>query len=377
MVDRQKILMGCVAGVVGLYGFVRLTHVLLIEPRRAQIAALEHEQSRRATLENLLATIPAAEGRWYEQTRRTLSADPDQAHNEFYNDIARMTNEVGLHKDLRLGKRTAIRFRDRQRRGFVELPLAISVKGQLESLVRFMRALHELPYHARVSNISVSPVQAGAARNERGRGRRSEQESVELSITMVVSTLTLPKLPGVQHPVHDPHDPEPAPSRPLLADVEPDEYEKIAAVNIFQLYVPPPPPPDPPVERPPVARTEDPPRQPPPDPRKGTENLYLRGTVSLHGEPIAYVVDETRLTEEPRRFRLNDRIDDGRLVLIHPSGIVVQSPTSPDGLALADAGDRQFLYFYAFRKSFREREPIDVDEPTEIARILRDVLRDE
>lgn len=374
MVQREKILVGCVIGAVGLLGGVKLVQSQVIAPRRAQITALSEERERRDKLETLVAGIDAAHQRWYQQTQRTISADPAEAHKDFFEDIGRLTSEAGLTKELRIRKRTPMRFKDKARKGFVELPLAVSVKADLPSLVTFFQRFHELPYQTRVTSVTISP-EVESAGGEKKR-RNAAHHSTELSVSVVLSTLVLPRLPELEHPLCDRENPpDPSQASAALALREASAYEEIARLNVFQLYHPPPPQP-PPDETPKVAKTDKPPAPPPADPRKGTEHLYLKGTVSLNGVPVAYVADDSKLEEEPKKYHLNDRIDDGRLVLIHHSGIVVQSPTPahPDADEPDSPGAEQQLYYYAFRKSFKEREPLSLDEDSELARLVRAVL---
>ncbi|MEP0848368.1 MAG: hypothetical protein HRF50_16290 [Phycisphaerae bacterium] len=374
MVQREKILVGCVIGAAGLLGGVKLVQSQVIEPRRAQIAAVIAERERRDKLETLVAGIDAAHQRWYQQTQRTISADPAEAHKDFFEDIGRLTRETGLTKELRIRKRTPMRFKDKSRKGFVELPLAVSVKADLPSLVAFLQRFHELPYQTRVTSVTISP-EAESAGGEKKR-KNAAKHSTELSVSIVLSTLVLPRLPELDHPLCNREDPpDPSQASAALAMRKASDYDEIARLNVFQLYHPPPPEP-PPDETPKVARTDKPQPAPPADPRKGAEHLYLKGTVSLNGVPIAYVADDSKLEEEPKKYHLNDRIDDGRLVLIHHSGIVVQTSTPPNpGAVESDASrSEQHFYYYPFRKSFKEREPLTLDEDSELARLVRAVL---
>lgn len=380
MVQREKILAGAMAGAIGLFGAFQLIQTQIVAPRATQIETLQRERLRQSRLENILAGAPATLERWHALTRRTLSASPDEAHKLFYKHVAELIAASGLREATNakvISQGQPLRFKERTRRGFVELPLSVAVEGELPQVVEFLRRVYELPYLVRVGSLNISRDASEPPGGER-RNRRSGRSETRLNVTMKLSTLVLPRLPNVEHPTYDPAlppDSQPA-ELPPLARRDPDAYEEIARRNLFQLYVEPVRE----VVRSEPAHNDKPPPQapppPPPDPRRGTDNLYLTATVSLDGEPIAYVIDQSRREEEPRKYRLNDPIDDGRLVLIHPTGIVVESPNPPPGEPAADENrpDQRYLYFYPFRKSFRERELLRPDENTEIARLVRAVL---
>ena len=93
------------------------------------------------------------------------------------------------------------------------------------------------------------------------------------------------------------------------------------------------------------------------DPRAGADQKFVRSTVGLDGEPRAYVVDKQQLDQPPTAYRLDDPIDDGKLILIHPQGIVVRSNGKN--------------YFYPLGSSFRDREELSAADRPEIWDALR------
>jgi len=202
------------------------------------------------------------------------------------------------------------------------------------------------------------------------RAQRGPQEPM-LNVSMTLSTLVLPKLPQVESRtleglnLDDPEALRAAGITPLdyLHEEQPLAYNKMLASNIFRIYRPKPPPPRP------VARNTTPRKPPPPpppvDPRRDADKFVLLGTTSLNGELIAYIRDERQAYEPPMRKRLNDPVDDGRIVLVHPKGIVVQ---------VTQGRERGRLFFYPLGRTFKEREPVDPVKHAEIKRLLDQVL---
>ncbi len=377
MVQREKRVAVVMLGAIAVLGGYSLIRAVVIQPRQDQIAALHQERARRDKLDNILAGEAASRERWHDLTRRTLSTHADEAHKQFFKDAADLIAASGLREPSNAKVISAgqpIRFKDRTRKGFVELPLSVTVEGDLTQLTEFLIRIYELPYLVRVNSVTIARDASEGAGGSSARGRRAAREaSTKLSVAMKLSTLVLPAIPDVEHPVYDPTsatETQPV-SMSLLATRDVSEYEEIAKRNLFELFRPPPPP-EP--ERPAVADSRPPkPQEPPPrDPREGTEDLFLTATLSLNGEPVAYVSDQSRREEPPQKVRLNEQLDDGRLVLIHPSGVVVQSPMPPAGGAGGEGGT--YYYYYAFKKSFRDREPLNLDDATEVARQLRLVL---
>jgi len=207
-----------------------------------------------------------------------------------------------------------------------------------------------------------------------GRRRRADNREPQLSITMMLSTLVLPEVPEVAHPTLDPErldDPNAVGriAAARLAAEDPGEYDRIAELNFFKLYQPPvvrrEPLPEKPAE---VVRAPEPAPKPVVDPRRDAHRYVLQGVGHLPDGPVAYVADTDEVLEPPRVYRLNDEIDDGRLVLIVPEGIVVR--VRPPGAAAEAARN----YFYPLGATFKERQEVDEQELPEIARLLRLVL---
>jgi hypothetical protein len=95
----------------------------------------------------------------------------------------------------------------------------------------------------------------------------------------------------------------------------------------------------------------------------------LQGVGGLEEGPVAYVVDPDDPTEPPQEYRLNDEVDDGKLVLIVPEGMVVRVPPK--------SGQRQppTHYFYPLGSNFKEREEVDPSVHPQVSRLLQLVLK--
>jgi hypothetical protein len=133
---------------------------------------------------------------------------------------------------------------------------------------------------------------------------------------------------------------------------------------MWQNYVPPRPPKPPVVveapedggpEKPSVVR-------PPVNRRPDADKLRVIGTAALDGEPVVYVQNTQKLTEPPAKHHLGDKVDDGEVVLIHPTGMVVRATDEkrPAGRT------REIDYFYPLGGTFKERERLEADEHPDV-----------
>jgi len=97
------------------------------------------------------------------------------------------------------------------------------------------------------------------------------------------------------------------------------------------------------------------------NPRPNADKYKLVATTSLRGARMACVLEETVVERvEVKRYRLDEPIDDGTLVLVHPSGIVVRS------LASGHPTD----FFYRLGATFAEREHLDPVEHADVYEAL-------
>lgn len=376
MNQRERVLAGCVASVIVVSGGYALIKSQVYEPAQQLKADIASEREYRNTLEVRLNGSEGIVQRWQEQTGQTLDQEWFAAHQAFREDVGLLLKRNNLTDGLKINKHKERVAKDGPREGFIELPLAVRVEGRLTDLDNFLRDFFQRPYLVRLDKLQLGAEHTRKSK-KRKKGARSEPQ---LGISMILSTLVLPKVKNVDHPTFDLaafNNPDPEAELVLAAaprlrwQEEMDTYGEIAEKNVFENYEPPPPPPvarDRP--KPLEQRKEDPPPPPPPvNPRPDADKLVVRGTGWLDDGPIAYVARSDRLDEPPTGYRLNDDVDDGRLVLIVARGIVVRT-TPPK------RGPRRPAkhYFYPLGSTFAEREEVDPDAHPEIERQLRVVL---
>jgi len=347
MTGREKIIAGVVGGVVALAGGFKLTRLAVIEPLTSLNESLETAAEKKANLEDFVEQHQNVTKDWEAYTARTFSDNVEKAKVSFFSEVARLLELHDLTEDHRITQSTP----RKQKTGLVEVSLRVHAKGSLEAVVGFMRDLRQWPYLARLSNVSLRAEKGSSARKTRERGRRGDERAT-LAVSMIATTLVLPPLKGTKHQPPDPNQPAPT----YLAH-EPEAYDEIAQVNFFKKYEPPRTvvhKPGPEEER----DEPEPERRPPP--RPDMRVVYV-GT--LNGEAVAYIVDDDHREVPAVKYHLNDEIDDGKLVLIHPKGIVVR--------VAKERGSREEFenYFCPRNTSFKERLPLAQADP-EIIREL-------
>ena len=377
MNQRERVLASCVAGVIVAYGGFTLVKSQVYEPGKELAADIQEELACREELQVRLNGAAKTIQAWQRQTGQTLDGEWFAAHQTFREDVSLLLKRNNLTEDLKINKYREHIDKDGSREGFVELPLSVRVNGKLGDLGNFLKDFFQRPYVVRLDKLELTAEQT--SKSKKRRGGRTEPK---LGISMTLSTLVLPNVKGVDHPMFDLaafNNPDPdvelvmvTPRR--LWQEQMDRYGEIVEKDPFTNYEPPsPPPPPPPVtqKEPQQEKTDDPPPPPPPplDPRPKAHKLVLNGVGWLDDGPIAYVTNTDAPGDPPDGYRLNDNVDDGRLVLILPEGIAVR--VTPKGASRQPAKD----YFYPLGGTFRDREEINPSEHPSIARQLQVVLK--
>ncbi len=365
MSPREKILASLIAAVILLVGGVSLVRSRLVEPLNQKRATLRQLNERRGELELRLAHEAATRNDWQDRTKRMIATGAFEAEELFRSDLAQMLRNAGL-ADVSLRPRAALVTKKGFREGFIEVPFSINAQGTLDQVVGFLREFYQRPYYVRISELSLSAVQTGAAAAaRRGANRRGGADEPLLNVIIVASTLVLPETPGIKPVPLDPNQIT-QPDTWLLAQADLNSYNDIATVNLFRLYEPPkptPPRPDPPVAQ--NTERPTPPVAPPRDPRADMRELRLAATTSTNGDLVAWIVRKGAY-EAPQPVRLNEVFDDGKLVLIHPTGIVIR--VLPEGDPQSPPTD----YFYVLgAEDLYERVVVDPAEHPDIARDLQ------
>jgi hypothetical protein len=230
------------------------------------------------------------------------------------------------------------------RRGFTELPIMVDTEGTLSQLTDFLHDFYATGYRVAVDKISLAPVGG---------------ESPKLKIQIELLTLTLPKLGRVAHVTYDPltYAAELAEDSVGPAPCVRAEYDVISDRIRFK-----PVPMD-------AGRGMEPETALVPipvDSREGADKLSVTSAVWFAADPFVYVRDDGKITGPPREVRLNEALDDGNLVLIHRTGVVVRVKENPC--------DAATLYFYPLGRKFTEREEINAGQNPEIFQLAQAVL---
>ena len=383
MTRRERTLALCVAGALGAFGLYKAGRLVLWAPVEAQRAGLVREQARAVRLQNRLKEFERAELEWQTLTRRTLSTDPTDAQRRFREDIQELLEVHGLRNP----KVTPGNFAKRKNE-FVDVPLTITASGTLKEIVGFLTDFYRRDYLARLDKVTLAADQSvvgnvnnprrrpGGTRRGRNSGADAAAPAAEvppaeplygpegplLRVNITAVTLVLPVIKGVPHPVMETIGPT-ADAGPLGHELA--AYNQIVDRNLFKPWEAPRPvaPPPPPTTD--VAVGPQPPPPPPTPPpanlRPNADKYKLVATTSLRGERMACVLDETVVERvEVKRFRLDEPVDDGTLVLVHPSGIVVRTVE----------GGHPTDFFYRLGTTFAERQQLDPVEHADVYEAL-------
>lgn len=378
---REKLLAGCLVGVfmlAGLWMIVRWGVVARwqgLNERIAQTAKKERDLRRR------LEEAREAKSRWAAIT--PVSHNPEIGAQRFREDLSQLLDRHGLGADCTLQKLPP---RKLKISGFTEVRFSITTRGSLRQVLDFLCDFYRRQYPAKLEVINLTAEEQGrranmAARNRaRPAGRRAEPatpaspsdaDGPRLNVSITATALVLPELSlgGAKIP-QDPRDPLEPPAGSLgQLPRERAEYNLVLERNLFKPWQPPiveaPPPLPPPGggDNPKVNTpiAEVPKAEPRPE-------KTLIGVASTDRELAAWVREEARRDLAPERVQVNDTVDDGRLVLVVPRGMVVQVP-SPSGSGL----DYRY-YLYKLGNRFSERELLDPERYPDIQRELEQSL---
>lgn len=370
MTGNEKKLLAAFGGVVGVYfGYMTLDS-LYITPRRELADKVAAEENRLRTLLDEMDKTKATNADWTRQTQRTLSLKRDEAQLVFRDQIAKLLEKHQLHFGHSLSPQQPREIKKDSRKGFVELPLQMSIEGKLANLTAFLEDVQKLPYYVSVDKLvlNASAADQGLTGSSTGKDKKgarpaASKDGPTLRAELRLSSLVLPKVPDVAHLVSDPgkEGAEPA-LKPRDAE---GSYATVAATNVFRPYAAPEPLPVKVTEtKPPEAKPG--PVAPPPPPR---DTRVLVGTPSLNGEPVAFLRDELKKSDAPEELRLNASVGDngkGKLVLVHPKGIVIRV-AEPN-----DAPPKN--YFVALGQKISEREELTAQAHPDVYAMLSRVV---
>lgn len=418
---RQRMLAIAGAIVVGGAALYQFGAWAFYRPLQKLNSDLQAVQSRKEHLLALLKNQQDALGEWRDWYGRALHERDTEAELRFREDLAQLLEKHGLREGLSLSpgaKRTATN-------GFVEVPFTVNVVGTFEELVSFLVDFYQRPYLARIRDLTLisedtglNPKRtAGAAASEAarsggsaGRGGRAggragrngasspgaapaasagghvEAKDARLRITLTAVALVLPPistmkadrkplaelLPALKDfkPTVLPHVPEEWPTVKRLSR-DASELSGVMNTYVFTKFVPKPEVVvQKPTETQPVAKVDTPPPTLPPPVRPNADKQFVIASVSLNGQPAVLVRDDSA-GGATRRYAIEEPVDDGTVILIDPTGMVVRVPHKPAPGQPADAEAGHEDYFYPLGKSFRDRQPFQPELHAELARQLR------
>lgn len=370
MTRREKVLALCVGGALGGLALVTLVRWAVLTPFqnvRSQIAD-EHRRSR--NLQTALRQADSVEAQWRELTARTLGVDARDAQRRFQEDMQQLLERHGL-RDAKVAPGAITPYKNGSR----GIPFTISASGTLKEVVGFLCDFYCRDYLARldkvritadqavISEVNTTRIRPGAtARPGRTPPPTSRREPTYgpdgpvLKVSVSAITLVLPELRDLEHAAAD---------KVVELDGGRLQRERAAYTAIFDrnLFMPHRETPrvasvpDQPTKPAPDTEQQPPPPPPPPPPPDGRDQIFVKATASLEGEPVAYVYDEQQRDQPPTKYFLDGPFDEGTLILIHPRGLVVRVGTKD--------------YFYPLGKSFVDREALSPIDHPEVWEALR------
>lgn len=395
MKPREKILAILTGTVVLVLFGTKLVQWTVIAPFQELDRRISDAHSRREKIGQTLASLSNVEQKWKDLAGRTLGDTPDVVKERFEADLQQLLQMNNLHSGAKVTPSQTFTNRDT---GITEITFTVETMGSLQSLTDFLCAFERRNYISRIEKLTVTPERlsrnpavaaapSSAGRRPPARGSRPGQpvantatlhepgpgggaamDGPPLKINLTAKTIVVPPVGALKFtPLAEIQDQEPGRlARPL------DAYREIYATNIFRKYVPPPERTvvSLPESQPAVAHQESLPPPPPPPPPP--PNMVLVSTISLNNEPVAYVRNNDKRTEPPKAYRVNDPLHDGRVVLIHPLGVVVR--TEPKG---APESGPPKDYFYKLGESFAKRQELDPEALPDVKRELDRALREE
>ena len=91
--------------------------------------------------------------------------------------------------------------------------------------------------------------------------------------------------------------------------------------------------------------------------------MFVVGTTSHAGDFVAYVRDDRSPGGDIQRFRIGDAVDDGRLVLVHPRGMIVRVTREQAGQPAAVED-----FFYPIGGHFKQRVTLEEAQLPDVVR---------
>jgi len=269
--------------------------------------------------------------RWRELAHRALGRDAPTVQARFGDEITKLLKASGLtHWSCRPTPPKPLERKSKLQR----VSFMVSAEGSLKNVVEFLRRFYERPFLARISSLSLDP-----------KGGRS---GAGLKMNARLETLVLPEMPQVGRVAVLSTNPSSQPTRKRYAADDPQAYAMIWQKELLSRYEPPKPPP-------PVAKKNNkkPPaggNKPARPPRSRTDSRSAIVVMAVASYPgVQEVVTYNTKTKQETVYRVGDptkdRMDDGRLVLVHPLGAVVRKG--------------QTDYFYPVGSTFAEASPVD------------------
>lgn len=380
MTRREKVLAICVGGTLGGLALAWIVKAAAVDPFVTVHDRISKEQARQRRFRKNLDELAQVEKQWRELSERTLSFDKKNAQQNFREDMHKLLEQHNL-RNPKVGTGVFVTRKD----GSVEVPLTINATATLKDVVGFLCDFYRRPYLKRVDKVSLTAEMSvissgetprrkinkvgvrGAASPAKGAGAPPAAppaaesaasgltpalgpDGPELRITITAVTLVVPENREIKGETC-------TEIKPLdQGDVryERPVYDEIADKNLFRPYQPtqavvqaPPLESQPVEQKPPVE---------PKNPREGADRQFVVCTTVVDWQPLVYVQDERQPDQPADKYRPDQKIDDGTLLLIHPKGLVVR----------VKEGGKDKDYFYPLGESFLARTELRPEEQPEV-----------
>jgi hypothetical protein len=393
MNPRERTLAIMVGGLLALAGLWGAVQWGVVDRWKALYTKIDKAHAEAEKTRRSLKVAKASEADW--SALRPLSHNGNRAENAFRQDMSQLLEKHGLHEDFTIRPLPQRKLKNE----FTEVRLSIQARGHLQQVVNFLCDFYERDYLVRLDQINLTAEEksstatrttssAGRTGERSGRGRRGSRstptpsasrdvpaygaEGPILNVAMTATALVLPELKidnrVVAQPTAGEADAEATNNLPRARE----EYARIWETNLFKLYQEPSP--TPPTDPKPIAdapKLDEGTKEavvPPPPPRP---NKAVVGVTSTEGKLAVFVRSRDDLGQAPEKVEINQEVDDGRLVLVVPQGMVVQVPER------SGAASTLKYYFYplGWEHSFQDRVELDARAHPEIQAQLNKALK--
>ena len=309
MPQRQRILLGVLIAMFVLLAGSRTVYPRWIRPLFDVTAELASREAELRSVEAKWNRHLKSQTEYREYVVRSGGTDALQVKNDLQARIVRLISDCNLtSKSI-----TPYAPKEDRRTRVQDLRFDVRAEGALESVIRFVARCEELPQLVCLDEIRLSPASAG----------RRDQDEDRIALYCRLEAVVPSALDGAMVVAVGPDD---QPSTWIRQTGDAETYASIWRATPFTEWKPaPPPPPVELVHRGPEPGTKEP---PPPPPKHREDKDTLVDLVAIYGSGDQMVHEVHTIAKRGRsrgqHRSLGDKMDGGKLVMVHPLGAVVR-----------------------------------------------------